>query len=86
MEDSAVANIAAKFGMLDRLIIVRVSVNLDNFMNGATPEKLWGNRSFSDNISDEDNQEGADIFVPAMHNLFNVCQTIIDAILAGTIK
>lgn len=84
MEDAAVAAVAERFGLLDRLIVVRVSVNLDNFMNGATPEKLWENRGFSDNMTDENNHESADIFVPAMQNLFNAGKIIADAVLAGT--
>ncbi|MCR5183817.1 MAG: purine nucleoside permease [Opitutales bacterium] len=84
MEESAIAVTADKFALLERLIVIRVSVNLDEFMNGATAEKLWRSRNFSDNMNSEDNCEGADIFVPAMHNLFNVGRAVADAILAGT--
>ena len=41
MEDIAIARTAKQLGMLDRLIILRDSVNMDTFMLGATPESLW---------------------------------------------
>lgn len=77
MEDIAVARILERFGLLERLIAIRVSVNLDCYMNGATPEKLWSNNCFEDNMLEEDNEEGADIFETAMHNLFKVGKEII---------
>ncbi len=83
MEEIAVANTADVFGMLDRLISLRVVVNPDLFINGATPESTWGEyRSFSDKVRD-DNTETLDIFEPAMHNLCDTAGTVIDAILAG---
>ncbi len=77
MEDIAVARILERFGLADKLIAIRVSVNLDCYMNGATPEKLWSNNCFEDNMLEEDNEEGADIFETAMHNLFKVGEFII---------
>ena len=46
-------------------------------MNGATPEKLWINNCFEDNMLEEDNEEGADIFETAMKNLFKVGNEIV---------
>jgi len=77
MEDIAVARVLERFGLLERLIAIRVSVNLDCYMNGATPEKLWSNNCFEDNMLEEDNEEGADIFETAMRNLFKVGKEII---------
>ena len=42
MEDVAVARTAERMGMLDRLIMIRGSVNMDVFMLGTTPEILLG--------------------------------------------
>ena len=69
-------------GMLDRLIIIRDSVNLDVFMLGATPESLWENAKATA-IASEENVEAADIFMTAMKNNFNVGRIIVDMILAG---
>ena len=68
--------------MLDRLIIIRDSVNLDVFMLGATPESLWENAKATA-IASEENVEAADIFMTAMKNNFNVGRIIVDMILAG---
>ena len=38
MEDIAVARTVDRFGYLDKLIDLRVSVNLDVFAAGSTPE------------------------------------------------
>lgn len=42
MEDIAVARAVKSHGMLERLIILRVAVNMDVFPAGVTPEMLWG--------------------------------------------
>ena len=42
MEDVAVAQAVRRMGLLNHLIVIRGSVNMDVFMLGATPEKLWG--------------------------------------------
>ena len=82
MEDIAVARAAERMGMLDRLIIIRDSVNMDVFMLGATPESLWGDAE-AETLATEENIEAADIFMTAMKNNFNVGRIIIDEILAG---
>ena len=79
MEDVAVARTAERMGMLDRLIILRDSVNMDVFMAGATPESLWGDGEMP--LSSEDSPEAADIFAAAMKNNFDVGRIIIDRIL-----
>ena len=81
-----VANAAAVFGMLDRLISLRTIVNMDLFLNGQTPESTWGEyTSFSEKVQNE-NTETLDIFEPAMHNLFDAGSIITDAILSGDLK
>ena len=42
MEEIAVANTTECFDMLDRLISLRVIVNMDVFMDDETPESTWG--------------------------------------------
>ena len=79
MEDVAVARTAERMGMLDRLIILRDSVNMDVFMAGAAPESLWGDGEMP--LSSEDSPEAADIFAVAMKNNFDVGRIIIDWIL-----
>ena len=83
MEDVAVARTAEWMGLLDHLIIIRDSVNMDVFMLGATPESLWGNAEAMD-LADEDSVEAADIFEVAMKNNFDVGKIIIDRIMAGS--
>ncbi|MBP5167465.1 MAG: hypothetical protein ILP09_09435, partial [Oscillospiraceae bacterium] len=86
MEEVTVANAAAVFGMLDRLISLRTIVNMDLFLNGQTPESTWGEyTSFSEKVQNE-NTETLDIFEPAMHNLFDAGRIITDAILSGDLK
>lgn len=80
MEDNGIAVAADRLGMLDRLIIIRDSVNMDVFMNGATPESLW-DPEFDQSLASEENVEAADIFATARHNNFNVGKIIVDAIL-----
>ena len=82
MEDIAVARTAESFGMADRLMILRVAVNMDVFPVGVTPEMLWG---ADDHIASEDSLESVDIFEKAMHNCFAAGKVLIDAILEGTI-
>lgn len=85
MEDVAVARAAARFGMLDRLILLRTAVNMDVFMGGATPESLWL-PEYEDNLASESNAEAADIFAPAMKNVFDVGSVIMEAILSGKLQ
>ena len=82
MEDVAVARAAQRMGLLDRLIVIRCSVNMDVFMLGATPENLWGNAEAM-TLVNEDSVEAADIFAVAMKNNFDVGRVIIDSILSG---
>ena len=83
MEEIAIANTADCFGLLDRVISLRVIVNMDLFLNGETPESTWGVRqTFSEKV-ESTNTETLDIFEPAMHNLFDVSAMVIDSILAG---
>lgn len=81
MEDVAVAHAVERMGMMDRLIILRDSVNMDVFMLGATPESLWGDATAL-TLANEDNVEAADIFMTAMENNFKVGKIIIDRILS----
>ncbi len=82
MEDIAVGLAVKRFGLLDRLIILRVAVNMDNFPSGVTPEMLWDPKS-DDHISSENSMESVDIFETAMHNCFDTGKILIDAILEG---
>ena len=82
MEDVAVALAVKRMGMLDRLIIIRDSVNMDVFMLGATPESLWEGAA-APILSTKDNVEAADVFATAMKNNFSVGRIIMDQILAG---
>ena len=84
MEDNALAVVLDKFGMLDKYIIIRDSVNMDTFMNGATPESLWDPNS-QDSLASDESVESADIFATAMENNFKVGSVVIDAILAGNL-
>ena len=68
--------------MLDRLIILRDSVNMDVFVLSATLENLWGEGK-AVMLSSEESSEAASIFVTAMKNNFNVGRIIIDEILSG---
>ncbi len=82
MEDMAVAQAVKSCGMLDRLINIRVSVNMDVFLSGSTPEKLWGEAA-GDSVAAEVSEEALDIFAPAMRNNIAVGGAVIDAILQG---
>ena len=83
MEDVAVALAVKRMGFLDRLIIIRDSVNIDVFMNGETPESLWGDAE-AVHLDDADSAEAADIFETAMKNNFEVGRIIIEKILDGS--
>ena len=82
MEDIAVGQAVKRFGMLDRLIILRAGVNMDVFPDGVTPEILWGPES-DDHLASESSMESVDIFETAMHNCFSVGKMLIDAVLNG---
>lgn len=83
MEDAALAVVLDRLGMLDKYIIIRDSVNMDVFMNGATAESLW-DPNFEDSLASEDSVESADIFATAMENNFKVGSVVVNAILDGT--
>jgi len=85
-EEISVANVAEAFGMLDRLIAVRVSVNIDVFFGDDHPEDIWSNREASDAMLITSNEETLDIFEPAMYNLFDVSSVLVDAILDGSLN
>ena len=80
MEDIAVCEAAESFGMLDRLIILRDSVNMDVFAIGMTPEKLWGGK-VGDDLASDDSEESFDIFATSMKNNFEAGKIVIEAIL-----
>lgn len=82
MEDVALAVVLDRLGMLDKYIIIRDSVNMDVFMNGATPASLW-DPDFNESLASDSNIESADIFKTAMLNNYKVGSVVIDAILAG---
>ena len=56
MEDVALAVAAERLGMLDRFIVIRDSVNMDVFMNGASPESLW-DPNFDESLASDDSVE-----------------------------
>lgn len=85
MEDIAAGQAVKRFGLLERLIILRVGVNMDVYPNGMTPEMLWGVQS-DDHIASEDSMESVDIFETGMRNCFAVGKVLIDAILDGTLR
>ena len=84
MEDIAVGQAAKNYGLLDRLIILRVGVNMDVMPAGVTPEMLWGSGT-DDHIASEDSMESVDIFETGMHNCFAAGSAVIEAILEGTL-
>ena len=81
MEDAAVALAFEKMGYIDQVIMLRSSVNVDVFVDGQTPETLWGGAEKAAGAGD--GFDGfTDIFPVAMENSFVVGKTIIDALLA----
>ncbi|MBE6689430.1 MAG: hypothetical protein E7588_09220 [Ruminococcaceae bacterium] len=85
MEDSALAVVMDRMGMLDRFIAVRGAVNMDVFTNDMTPEKLWSVTT-QHSLTSDDSEEAADIFNVAMENIFNVGRVIADAMLERSEK
>ncbi len=84
MEDIAVCQAVKSFGLLDRLIILRVGVNMDVLPTGVTPEMLWEPES-NDHVASESSMESVDIFETAMQNCFAAGKVWIDLILEGTL-
>ncbi len=83
MEEIALMNAAECFGMRDRVISLRVAVNMDVFLKGESPERLWLDDETYASMVTQENSETLDIFEPGMKNLFDVGKTVIDAVLAG---
>lgn len=81
MEDMAITLACERNGFFDRVMILRDNVDMDVFMDGVTPESLWGENLKG--ISDKESEEALDIFPVAMENNFKVGKVIIDAILDG---
>ncbi len=84
MEDVAAGLAVKRYGLLERMIILRTAVNMDVFPEGITPEELWSPEA-DDHIASEDSMESVDIFETAMKNCFAVGKAVIDAILEGTL-
>ncbi len=86
MEELTVANTAECYGMLDRVISLRVVVDLDVFLGNDSPESLWENsEGYNSNLGAE-SSTALDIFEPAMKSLFDVSKTVIDAVLEGKLN
>lgn len=85
MEDIAVSHAVKQAGLLDRLIVLRVSVNMDTFPSGITPEILWGPET-DDHIASGDSVESVDIFSTAMQNCFDTAEVLIEAIRKGRLQ
>ena len=85
MEEIAIANAASYYGLLDRMISLRVVVNMDVFMDTDYPENMWTANTDINQKFTEENTETLDVFEPAMHNLFDAGRIVIDAVLDGTI-
>ena len=86
MEEIAVMNAAECFGLQDRVISLRVIVNLDTFLKGESPEQLWLEaESYGSKVTDE-NSETVDVFASGMENLFDAGRIVIDAVLAGKLQ
>ena len=81
MEETGILNAAECFGLQDRVISLRVIVNMDTFLEGESPEQLWLDDLDFGNEAEEGSGETVDIFEPAMHNLFDVSSIVIDAVL-----
>lgn len=85
MEDIAIAQAVQRFGLLDRLIILRVAVNLDVFPGDTTPEMLWSPET-DDHVASSGSLESVDIFETGMKNCFTAGKTVVDSILDGSLS
>ena len=72
-----------QLGLEDRVISLRVIVNLDTFLEGENPELLWIEGEYFNDKVVKENSETLDIFESGMNNLFDVGRIVIDTILAG---
>lgn len=77
MEDVAISNVLNQHKKLDKLIDIRASVNLDVFIKGSTPERLWRDKD------PEDPTNKLNIFEPAMRNMSKVTKVIVDNIISN---
>lgn len=84
MEDIAVAQAVKRCGMLDRLIILRVAVNMDVFPSDTTPEMLWAPET-DDHVASSGSLESVDIFETGMKNCFVTGKVLVDSILKGSL-
>ena len=84
MEDIAAAQAVKSFGLLSKMIILRVGVNMDVFPKDLTPELLWEPET-DDHVASEGSLESVDIFFTAMKNCFDTAKVLIDAALDGTL-
>ena len=80
MEDNAIALAFEKMGMLDQLLIIRSSVNMDVFLDGETPESFWGGGK---RLLDNGFDGFTDIFPVSMENCYKVGRTILERIREG---
>ena len=78
MEDIAVCNAAARFGLSRRVIGIRGVVDMDVFMNGASAHEVF--TAGAGGISQEDSLESADIFPTAMKNVAAVITAVIEGL------
>lgn len=76
-------NAASCYDLQDRVVSIRVIVNLDTFLKGESPEVLWTKDQEYGRKVTKENSETLDIFGPGMENLFDVGRIIIDAGLTG---
>ena len=81
MEDLTMANVAACYGMLDRLISFRVVVDLDVFLGEDRPETLWNGAVGYNESVEALSGDDIDIFETGMQNLFDVASVAIDSLL-----
>ncbi len=86
MEDNALAVVLKQNDLLDHYIVIRDSVNMDVYMNGDTPESLWGTNEYDESLGIAGSNETLDIFETAMKNNYKVGSVVIDAILDGTLE
>jgi hypothetical protein len=83
MEDLAIMNAARCFGLENRVICLRVIVNMDTFLKEESAESLWlDGVDYNEDVA-EGGGETMDIFEPGMRNLFDTGRIVIDAVLAG---
>lgn len=75
MEDVAVARVFQNFNLLDKLLIFRYSVNMDEFMSEQTPENLWGDNNFG--FDEKSFDELDNLFMPITKSATNLLMKLI---------